>query len=54
MVSIDERVEGEAEWWEPEPVFKMHYQVTLEDGQQVTLFRNMKTGGWYHLSPLAL
>ena len=33
VVSIDERVEEEAEWWEPEPLFKMHYQVTLEDGQ---------------------
>ena len=49
VVSIDERVEEEAEWWEPEPLFKMHYQVTLEDGQQVTIFRNMKTGGWYEL-----
>ena len=49
VVSIDERVEEEAEWWEPEPVFKMHYQVTLEDGQQVTIFRNMKTGAWYQI-----
>ena len=49
VVSIDDRVEEEAEWWEPEPVFRMHYQVTLEDGQQVTLFRNRKTGGWYQI-----
>ena len=49
VVSIDERVEEEAEWWEPEPMFKMHYQVTLEDGQRVTLFRNMKTGAWYQI-----
>ena len=47
VVSIDERVEEEAEWWESEPVFRMHYQVTLEDGRQLTIFRNMKTGGWY-------
>jgi hypothetical protein len=47
VVAIDERVEEEVEWWEPEPVFKMHYQVTLEDGQQVEIFRNMKTGSWY-------
>jgi hypothetical protein len=44
VVSIDERVEEEAEWWEPEPLFTMHYQVTLEDGHQVTIFRNMKPG----------
>ena len=48
VVSIDEREEEEeAEWWEPEPVFKRHYQVTLEDGQQLGIFRNMKTGSWY-------
>ena len=49
VVSIEERVEEEAEWWEPEPLFKMHYQVTLEDGQQVTIFRNMKTRAWYQI-----
>ena len=49
VVSIDERLEEEAEWWEPESVFKMHYQVTLEDGRQVAVFRNMKTGRWYQL-----
>lgn len=49
VVSIDDRVEEETEWWEPEPLFRMHYQVTLEDGQQVAIFRNMKTGGWYQI-----
>jgi hypothetical protein len=34
VLSIDERVAEEAEWWEPEPVFKMHYQLTLEDGSR--------------------
>ena len=47
VASIHERADEEAEWWELQPIFKMHYQVTLEDGQQVTIFRNMKTGGWY-------
>ncbi len=47
VVSIDDRVEDEAEWWEPEPVFTMHYQVTLEDGRQLAIFRNNKTSGWY-------
>ena len=47
VVSIDERWEDDAEWWELEPVFKMHYQVTLEDGRRLAIFRNMKTGSWY-------
>ena len=42
----------EAEWWEPEPVFKVHYRVTLEDGRELTTFRNMETGSWYQLSGL--
>ena len=54
VVSIEERVEKEAEWWEPEPLFKMHYQVTLEDGQRLAIFRNMKTGGWYRSESIVL
>ena len=53
VVSIDERVEEKAEWWEPEPVFKMHYQVTLADGRQLAIFRNLKHGGWYQPVTLA-
>ena len=48
VVSIDGRAEEEAEWWEPEPVYKMHYQVTLEDGRELGIFKNMKTGSWCH------
>ena len=40
-------LEEEGAFWEPEPVFKMHYQVTLGDGRLLGIFRNMKTGGWY-------
>ena len=40
-------MEEEAEWWEPETVWKMHYQVTLEDGRELGIFKNMKTGSWY-------
>lgn len=36
-----------AEWWEPEPVWKMHYQVPLEDGRELGIFRTCKTGNWY-------
>ncbi len=36
-----------AGWWEPEPVFKMHYRVTMEDGRELWIFRKYETGGWY-------
>jgi hypothetical protein len=47
VVFIDDRLEEGAEWWEPEPMFKIHYQVTLEKGREVGIFRNYKTGSWY-------
>ena len=31
--AIDDRVEKEAERWEPEPAWKTHYRVTMEDGR---------------------
>ena len=49
VVSIDELVEEESEWREHEPVYKMHYRVTLEDGRELGIFRNMKTGSWYQV-----
>ena len=47
VVSIDDRVEEDSEWWGNEPVYKMHYRVTLEDGRELEIFRNYKTGSWY-------
>ena len=45
--SIEERWEDAGDWWRDDPVVRVTYQVTLEDGQQLTVFRNMLTGGWY-------
>ena len=47
VVSIDDRVGEEREWWEHDPVYKMHYRVTLADGREMGIFRNYKTGSWY-------
>ena len=52
VVSIDERWEDDAEWWELEPVSKMHYRVTLEDDRRLDMFRNMETRPWYLNSAL--
>ena len=50
VASVDERweeKEPETEWRDS-PMTMRHYQVTLEDGQQVTLIRNMTYGQWYY------
>ncbi len=45
--SIEERWEDEEFWWRDNPVVRVTYQVRLEDGQQLTVFKNLLTGGWY-------
>jgi hypothetical protein len=47
VVSIEKRLEEEGASWDPEQVWNIHYEVTLEDGRDVAIFRNMKTGGRY-------
>ncbi len=47
--SIEEQWEDEEFWWRDDPVVRVTYQVTLEDGRQLAIFKNMLTGGWYRL-----
>ena len=48
--SIEERWEDEEFWWRDNPLIRVTYQVTLEDGRQLTIFKNMLHGGWYRVS----
>ena len=48
--SIEERWEDAGDWWKDNPLVRVTYQVTLEDGQRLTIFKNMLTGGWYRAS----
>ena len=45
--AIDGRWEDEEFWWRDDPVVRLTYQVTLENGQQMIIFKNTLTGGWY-------
>lgn len=45
VVSIDERWEDEESWWQDDPVVRVTYQISLENGQELTIFKNMLTGG---------
>ena len=49
VAAIDERWEDEEFWWRNDPVVRVTYRVSLEDGQELTIFKNMLTGGWYRL-----
>ena len=37
-------------WWLPEPIERTYFQVTGDDGGQVTIFRDHKSGLWYQQS----
>jgi hypothetical protein len=47
VVSINEVWSIDEEWWREKPIVRMYYQVHLEDGRQITVFRDMLNGAWY-------
>jgi hypothetical protein len=34
------------EWWRERPVSRLYFSLLLEDGQTVTLFRDLVSGRW--------
>lgn len=46
---IDKEWQDDADVWEHKPGARLYYQVTLEDGQRLLVFKNMDHGGWYRL-----
>ena len=53
VAAIDERWEDEEFWWRDDPVVRVTFRVSLEGGQELTIFKNMLTGGWYRAGPSA-
>lgn len=39
--------EIEDEWWRKQPVRRRYWHVTLETGQDLTVFQDQQTGEWY-------
>jgi hypothetical protein len=35
------------EWWRGEEISRMYFRVLLEDGREVTVFRDLVKRGWY-------
>lgn len=47
VTSIQDCWEIEDEWWREVPVARSYYEVLLEDGRPVTLFRDKAGGRWF-------
>lgn len=35
------------EWWRQRPISRMYYQVVLEDGKTISVFKDLVSGRWY-------
>lgn len=35
------------QWWTEEPVSRRYFEVVLESGQNVVVFRDQERGGWF-------
>ena len=47
VTTIEDQWEIDEEWWRTRPVSRTYYRVLLEDGQALTLYRDMLNGQWY-------
>ena len=47
VTTIEDRWKIDDEWWRTNSVSRMYYRVLLEDGQALTLYRDMMSGRWY-------
>jgi hypothetical protein len=36
------------EWWRERPVSRVYYELALEDGRRVTLYRDLLQESWWH------
>jgi hypothetical protein len=50
VVSVEDRWRIDDEWWREQPISRMYFECTLEDGRQLTVFQDLLTGGWYRQS----
>jgi hypothetical protein len=47
VVAIDDVCNVDEERWRQRPIVRMYYRVNMEDGRQITVFRDMLDGTWY-------
>ena len=47
VASIDDLWQIHEEWWRERPIARMYYQLTAQDGDCITIFRDLVDGLWY-------
>jgi hypothetical protein len=47
VVNIEDRWRIDDEWWRQEPISRLYFDVTLESGQRMELYKDLVNGGWF-------
>ena len=47
ITSINDLWQVDDEWWRERPISRRYYQVTTQDEQRLTIFRDQINGNWY-------
>ena len=47
VASVQDVWRIEEEWWRAAPIARTYFEVLLEGGRQLTLFRDRETGRWF-------
>ncbi len=46
VAAVLERWRIDDEWWQPKPVSRLYYRLSLADGRVVTVYRDLVSGRW--------
>jgi hypothetical protein len=47
IVSIEDVWRIEEEWWRAAPIVRTYFEVILDTGRRLTLYRDHASGAWY-------
>lgn len=47
VLEVQDRYRTEDRWWTGEPIARTYYDLLLEDGRTLTVFRDDARGGWW-------
>ena len=45
--SIEDRWRIDDEWWRQEPISRMYYSVILDNGRNLTIYKDLIKGHWF-------
>ncbi len=47
VVSVEDCWRIDEEWWREKPISRLYFEVLLEDGRRMTVFKDLLQGAWY-------